>query len=65
MSIIHEFHRLGSGQCLGYSFWDAPSVMFIASWYLFSLYFCFQGVVFGALLNMPLSDRLGLGKVNF
>ena len=26
-------------------------------------YTCFQGGVVGALLNMPLIDRLGLGKV--
>lgn len=70
--LMFEFCRLGSKQCLGYLCWDVRSVMFIGSWhdtrcgvssrpYLATI---FQGVVLGALLNMPLIDRLGLGKVS-
>lgn len=58
------FCRSGSEQCLGYLFCKLRSVMFIVGCRgdFFTL---FQGSVVGALLNMPLSDRLGLGRVNF
>ena len=58
----HEFCRLDLTQCLGYLFSNVQSVMSIGVLYATSNQF--QGIVVGALLNMPLNDKLGLGKVS-
>ena len=38
---------------------------FVGSWYIWWRWRHVQGSIVGALLNMSLSDRLGLGKVSF
>ena len=67
-SYVHEFCRSGSEQYLGYLFRIVPSVD-VCWWGEMSsqliLHHFFQGMVVGALLNMPLADRLGLGNVGF
>ena len=59
----HEFCRWGSEQCLGFLFCNAQLVMFVRVHVVTLM--PFQGSIVGALLNMPLTDRLGLGKVSF
>ena len=65
-SIPSEFLcRLALEQCLGYLFRIARSVMLIFVVILRLAYTTFQGMVVGAVLNMPLVDRIGLGNVSF
>ena len=62
----HEFCRSGSELYPGYLCYNARSVIINHYWVAVTTTSQhFQGVVVGALLNMPLSDRLGLGNVSF
>ena len=67
-SCYYELYRSGSEQYLGYLFLEARLVSgrdtrrCIASRLCLTHYF--QGAVLGALMNMPLIDRFGLGTVS-
>ena len=67
-SRYYELYRSGSEQYLGYLFSEARLVSgrdtrrCVASRLYLTHYF--QGAVLGALMNMPLIDRFGLGTVS-
>ena len=61
----HKICRSGSEQYLGYLLPLVRLVIYLLPVDAVLLHENYQGMVMGALLNMPLVDRLGLGKVSF
>ena len=60
--IGYEFCRSGLKQCLGYLFCILRSAMVVGRCQL--PYAIFQGAFVGAMINIPLNNKLGLGRVS-
>ena len=59
----YEFCRSGLKQCLGYLFWALRSAMVVGTRCQLP-YTIFQGAFVGAMINIPLNNKLGLGRVS-